>query len=171
MRGLKTLKRACLTSAKSVGVYGLLRNSGWRRQRLLILCYHGISVADEHEWRPPLYMPPDAFAARMETLERKRYHVLPLEEAVERLYAGDLPDRSVALTFDDGGYDFYKSAYPILERFGFPATVYLTTFYCDFNRPIFNLVCSYILWKRQDATFRGRPLVGEEIELDLKYDS
>ena len=42
--------------------------------------------------------------------------VLPLDDAVRRLYADDLPPRSVVLTFDDGYVDFERQAYPLLRR-------------------------------------------------------
>jgi peptidoglycan/xylan/chitin deacetylase (PgdA/CDA1 family) len=85
-------------------------------------------------------------------------NVLPLEEALKRLSEGTLPPKAIALTFDDGGFDFYARAFPILQEFRFPATVYLTTSYCIFNRPVFNVMVSYLLWKA-----RGRKLVWEGV--------
>jgi hypothetical protein len=124
-------------------------DSGWRRERLLILCYHGFSLDDEHLWRPALYLEQELLAKRLEALRKLHYSVLPLGEALTRLQARDLPARSVALTFDDGTFDFYKLAYPLLKQYGFPATVYQTTYYTDRQLPVFNLTCSYLLWKRR----------------------
>ena len=45
---LRAAKLAALRAARRMGAYALLRGSQWRAQRLLILCYHGISLADEH---------------------------------------------------------------------------------------------------------------------------
>ena len=53
----------------------------------------------------------------------------------------------MALTFDDGMFDFHSRAWPLLRQFGFPATVYLTTYYSDYTKPIFGLLCSYVLWR------------------------
>src|SRR6185503_6410029 len=98
-----------------------------------------------------LFLHRDLFRDRLRLIEKAGCTVLPLGEALRRLYANDLPDRSVALTFDDGTYDFYRLAYPILKEFDFPATVYLTTFYADYNRPVFDVIASYILWKGRGA--------------------
>ena len=116
----------------------------------MILCYHGVSIDDEHQWRPLLYMSPELLERRLEILRKGKYNVLPLAEALERLYRNDLPPRSVVLTFDDGPYDFYQQAYPRLKANGFPVTVYLTTYYSDFQRPVFGLTCSYMLWKARN---------------------
>ena len=161
MRLLRRLKLAGLRAAVDSGVNSLILDSGWRQARLLILCYHGISLEDEHEWGPAMFLPPALFRERMETLRRLACTVLPLGEAVDRLAAGELPKRAVALTFDDGDYDFYSAAWPILREYGFPATVYLTTYYSEYNRPVFDVMVSYLLWKA-----RGQTLVWPEVLRD-----
>src|SRR6266567_4047042 len=143
----RPLRHAVLTTLNSCGAFHLVNHSTWRQHRLLILCYHGVSLDDESHWRPFLFMSPQQLERRLNILRDGRYAVLPLAEGLERLYAKDLPPRSVVLTFDDGGYDFYQQAWPRLKRYGFPATVYLTTYYSDLNRPILGLTCSYMLWK------------------------
>ncbi len=146
---LKNFKRTSLQLCKYLGLFHFSQHSRWRQRRLLILCYHGVSLEDEHEWNPQLYMKPSDLEARFKMLKQGGYTVLPLSEAINRLYANDLPEHSVALTFDDGDYDFYKQAYPLLKAYDLPATVYISTYYCDFNKPIFDLICSYMLWKKR----------------------
>lgn len=148
----RKIKLATLDLMKKAGVFERVANSRWRRQRLLVLCYHGISLEDEHLWRPFLYLDPALLSKRLETLRDMRCSVLPLGEALTRLHSGDLPPRSVAITFDDGTFDFYKQAYPLLKRHDFPVTVYQTTYYTDHEMPVFNLICSYMLWKRRDRS-------------------
>ena len=143
---LRQAKRSVLRLAEASGVSHLVSASSWRRDRLLILCYHGISKYDEHEWGD-LYISPAFFRRRMELLSLARCNVLPLSEAIYRLKNGTLPNRAVVITFDDGMHDFYSVAYPIVESFGFPVTLYLTTYYVEFNRPVFDPMCSYLLWK------------------------
>jgi len=146
----RQLRQAALTTLKSCGAFALVRDGAWRRQRLLILCYHGIALEDEDQWRPFLYISAQQLERRLDILREGKYAVLPLGEALERLYRKDLPPRSVALTFDDGTYDFYKQAYPRVKRHGFPVTVYLTTYYSELHLPVFSLICSYMLWKARD---------------------
>ena len=164
---LKQFKRAALSSLKTSGLFSVVRNSRWRSQRLLILAYHGISLDDEHEWDASLYMSADLFRRRMQLLKNSNCAVLPLSEAVRRLYDGDLPDRCVALTFDDGNYDFYKQAHPIIREFGFPVTVYLTTFYSHYDKPVFDVVSSYLLWKGRNARLDFKKITGQEMQFDL----
>ena len=52
---LKAIECAFLQTFKTAGIFRMVRDSEWRRQRLLILCYHSISLDDEHEWRPATY--------------------------------------------------------------------------------------------------------------------
>jgi len=164
---LKKLKQASLGALKTFGVFTLFHESKWRREHLLILAYHGFSLDDEHQWNPDLFMSPDYFRARLQTLKKFGCAVLPLGEAIKRLYANDLPENCVALTFDDGYYNFYKQAHPILKEFGFPATVYLTTFHVHYNRPAFDTACSYLLWKGCEATLDMREITGQDRKLDL----
>src|SRR2546421_11404093 len=105
MTMLKKFKQAALRTLKSAGVSTLVHNSRWRRQRLLILAYHGIALSDEHLFNGSQVISADLFRFRLELLRKSKGAVLPLGEAVERLYADDLPDQAVAVTFDDGRSD------------------------------------------------------------------
>jgi peptidoglycan/xylan/chitin deacetylase (PgdA/CDA1 family) len=149
---LRKARRQLFTILERAGVFRVITNSEWRRRRLLILCYHGVSIADEHEWHPELYVSPAVLRQRFDMLRGGGYQVLPLAEGLERLAAGTLPPRSVAITFDDGGYDFYTRAYPLLREYRFPATVYLTTYYSYYQRPVFDTGCSYVLWRGRGSS-------------------
>lgn len=163
---LRDLKLTVLNAAKTLGVYPLVRESRWRRRRLVILCYHGISIDDEHLWAPGLYMAAEQFRARLALLRRGRYNVLPLAEAVQRLGDGTLPPRSVTITFDDGNFDFYYRAWPVLREFGFPVTVYLTTYYAERGLAVFPVALSYVLWKG-----RGRRVSLRIDDRDMAIDT
>ena len=164
----KSAKRGVLRASSLLGALSRVRNSEWRRRRLAILCYHGVSLDDEHEWAPSFYISPELFERRMAMLRDEGYSVLPLDEAVRRLYDGTLPARAVVLTFDDGAADFRLRALPILERFGFPSTVYLTTHYCGHDRPVFGVVCSYLLWRARGRVIDGDAVVPGAGSWDLR---
>jgi peptidoglycan/xylan/chitin deacetylase (PgdA/CDA1 family) len=162
----RALKLAAYHLVQRAGLESLVLASRWRRRRLLILCYHGVAIEDEHLWAPALFLPPPLFRRRLDMIRQARSAVLPLAEALERLFAGTLPERAVTLTFDDGGYDFYRVAFPILREFGFPVTVYLTTYYSAFNRPVFDVMLSYLLWKGRGQLLSWPQVLPQAVPLD-----
>lgn len=113
---------------------GMLRRVGGRlsargaQPRLLVLMYHRVLPATD-----PLFpdIPDRAlFAMHMAVLAR-HFRPLPLDEAVDRLAAGELPPASVCVTFDDGYADNHDIAAPILERHGIPATFFVAPGFID----------------------------------------
>lgn len=72
----------------------------------------------------------------------ENYKVLPLQDLVSALDRGRaLPDRAVAITFDDGYESNYHLAFPVLREFSLPATIFLCTGYVDGTvRPWFQRV-------------------------------
>src|SRR5688572_4172731 len=142
------LKTALFACAHAAGVSGCFANTAWRCRRLLILCYHGVSLGDEHEWNPTLYISPRTLTRRLDALHRLGCTVLSLHEAIDRLYAQRLPKRAVVLTFDDGQYDFSAKALPLLEERRYPATIYVTTERWTSDITIDHLRTSYQSWRR-----------------------
>lgn len=171
MSFLKTTKLLALSVGKSVGLFEALTRSEWRKNQLLILAYHGVSQADEHLWNPELYVSPEYFRGRMQALKDFGCNVLPLNEALQRLWSKTLPPCSVVITFDDGFCDFYSQALPILRNFGWPATVYLTSYYSSYNRPVFDVMCSYLLWKTEKNELDVHDLLPGLATLDLSSNS
>ncbi len=166
---LRSLKLTALRAARGSGALRLINRSDWRQRRLLILGYHGVSQADEHEWDSSLFMPQEMVRARFELVRSRGYTVLPLAEALRRLHNGSLADRSVAITFDDGSADFFSRAYPLLQEFGFPVTLYLTTYYSRDQRPVFPPMCGYLLWSGRTRRISGQDLVPNGGSLDLVH--
>ena len=164
---LKQAKQATLTAAKSAGILNMVQHSNWRRHRLLILGYHGISMSDEHLWNGSHFLSEERFYERLKLLKSTGCTVLPLREGLERMYANDLPERSTVITFDDGTIDFYKKAFPLLREFGYPVTLYLTTFYLHYRKPVFDLMCSYLLWKGRTGTLDLRKMTGLNVQIGL----
>lgn len=59
------------------------------------------------------------------------YRVLSLGQLHESLVSGTVPDNAVVLTIDDGYEDSYRLAFPVLQKYGVPATLYVTTDFLD----------------------------------------
>ena len=59
------------------------------------------------------------------------YQVLPLDEAAARLARGSLPERALAITFDDGYADNHDLALPILQKYGLCSTFFIATGHLD----------------------------------------
>lgn len=166
----KRIRRGLLCALKAMGVFDRVRDSRWRQRQLLILCYHSVALADENLWRPAVFLAPGRVRDRFEMLKQGGYNVLPLAVALAHLRKNDLPPRSVVLTFDDGTYDFYKFTYPLLKEYGFPATVYQTTYYCFHSVPVFHLICSYMLWKKHDSVLPATASLGTTRDFRLNSE-
>jgi peptidoglycan/xylan/chitin deacetylase (PgdA/CDA1 family) len=170
MSALRQIKRAVLSTG-GLGLAPVIARSNWRQQRLLILCYHGIAEGEEHGSHPEMFLPPDVFAHRMQVLAQSGCKVVGLGEGLRLLDEGKLPSRSVAITFDDGWADFPRHAFPVLQKHGFPATVYLTTYYCLFTRPLFRFALSHMMWKRQSNVVENRTFDWLPQQLDLRSET
>ena len=71
--------------------------------------------------------PPAVFARGLEALARHGFQTLDLETIAAHLeQRRPFPERSLALTFDDGHASVYEQALPVLQRLGMKATVFLT---------------------------------------------
>ena len=150
LKTARHIRHGVLAGIRAVGGLNLIASSTWRQRRVLILCYHGVSLQDEHEWDPELFVTPAFLRRRFEILRDGGYAVLPLHEALIRCAKGTLPQRSVVLTFDDGLSDFAQVVAPMLTEFGFPATVYVTTYYSEKQWPVTPPILNYLLWKAGD---------------------
>jgi len=88
----------------------------------VILLYHHVSEATPASTS----IPPLMFQQHMQILQQE-YRVLPLTEIIEKLSQGlPLPDKAVAITFDDGHDNLYSQAHPILKSMALPYTVFIT---------------------------------------------
>ena len=87
-----------------------------------VLMYHAITTL-AHDPNM-LSTTPDRFEAQMSYLKRRKLRENPTRELHQAMTI-DGARGMVGLTFDDGYKDFLHAAMPILERFGFSATVFV----------------------------------------------
>lgn len=74
------------------------------------------------------------FVRQLDMLADERWTVLPLDAACAMQAAGTLPQRALALTFDDGYASVFETAWPLLRERGLPATAYVVSDYLDGSR-------------------------------------
>ena len=71
---------------------------------------------------------PEYFEEQMKYLSDRRYKTVFLPELISCLEQKEaLPEKTVALTFDDGYLDNRVHAYPILKKYGMKATIFVIT--------------------------------------------
>jgi len=93
--------------------------------RLSILMYHQVGAFAPMRAHRANYCDHRRFAHQMGLLKALGFRVLDLDQALAGLWGeGELPARSLVLTFDDGYDNFADYALPVLARYGFTATVY-----------------------------------------------
>lgn len=91
------------------------------KDNLVILQYHHVATNT-----PTITStPPDVFAEHLAYLHQ-HFNVVALPEAIDALREGTgLPDKSVAITFDDGFDNILTNAHPLLRKYNFPYTVFI----------------------------------------------
>lgn len=139
-----------LAVVKALGGFALARTLTPRGLR--VVCYHGISLGDEHCFQPKLFMREDTFRQRMDHLKRYGYPVLLLDEALALMSQEMLPPRALVITFDDGWLGIGTKAAPLLRKYGFPSTLYVTTKDVVNEVPVFDVALRYLLWKGREKT-------------------
>jgi CelD/BcsL family acetyltransferase involved in cellulose biosynthesis/peptidoglycan/xylan/chitin deacetylase (PgdA/CDA1 family) len=103
-----------------------------RRQALgRIVYYHRVND-DNDPFFPSVAT--DVFERQMRFMAR-HYKMVSLRRLIEHLESGD-PGTVFTITFDDGYRDNFENAFPILERYGIPATIFLTTGSLDSRDPL-----------------------------------
>lgn len=97
------------------------------RPGLRVLMYHRVARLETFD---QLTVSPERFEAQMRLLAR-RHRVVGLLEGLHALRRGPLEQPLVAVTFDDGYLDNLVEAAPILQHHGIPATIFVTTRFCE----------------------------------------
>jgi peptidoglycan/xylan/chitin deacetylase (PgdA/CDA1 family) len=102
-------------------------------RRLRVLMYHKVNDLPGN----PLSVPVGVFDEQMAQLRELGYTVVALDDVLEYYANGaELPLRSVLITFDDGYRDNLEHAAPVLERYGYPAVLFVPIAYLDDALPL-----------------------------------
>lgn len=93
-------------------------------QTVPVLCYHKFSKTTSDK----MTVTAEAFESQMRYLKVNGYQVIPLEQLFDFLAGkAQVPKKSVVVTIDDGWRSTYDIAYPILRKYGYPATLFVYT--------------------------------------------
>lgn len=96
---------------------------GLPKEQAVILMYHSVSPGADYF----MNVEPRDFERHMEYIKKSGRPVIALGELVRRLKTEEVLDGAIVITFDDGYRDNYTIAFPLLQRYGFPATIFVTT--------------------------------------------
>lgn len=84
------------------------------------------------------------FDAQLALLHRLGYQTVTVAEIAAALRGeGLLPERPIAITFDDGWVEQYSVAFPLLQKYGMKATFYILSSYTTGGR--------YVTWEQLEA--------------------
>jgi peptidoglycan/xylan/chitin deacetylase (PgdA/CDA1 family) len=101
---------------------GGLKPDGY--QRVPVLSYHRFSKTSASN----MVVKESAFEEQMKYLKENGYRAITIDQLFNFLeLKGQIPEKSILITIDDGFRSFYDIAYPILKRYGLPATVFIYT--------------------------------------------
>ena len=143
-----------------------------RSLRIPILMYH--SVSDENEGGVhPYYRittSPHVFGEHIRYLSAHGYQTASLNDAVRGFAESSPSQRRVVITFDDGYADFLNNAFPVLDEFGFTATVFLPTAYIGDKAKHFNGK-SCLTWSQVRDLFRAGIKFGSHTVTHPRLDS
>jgi peptidoglycan/xylan/chitin deacetylase (PgdA/CDA1 family) len=126
-------------------------------KRLLVLGWHRV---DAHGGGVSTRR--DVFERQLEVLEEWNASVLPLATATAMLDTGELPERAVCLTFDDGYASTVDTAWPLLRKRNFAASMYVVTDYLNGDR--------YFQWDAEGHTDPRARLVDRATVRDVWSD-
>ena len=100
-------------------------------QTVPVLTYHNFSDSKQNL----MMVTKNDFEAQMKFLKDNGYSVITLDDMFDFLeYKKQIPQKSVVITIDDGWQGVYQYAYPVLQKYGFPATLFVYTDLINGNR-------------------------------------
>lgn len=101
-----------------------------------ILMYHSISNADPDN---RLLVPVEQFSEQMAWLSQSGFTPMLMEDILKAFETGQVPEKPVAITFDDGYVDNYTDAYRILKENNMKGTFFIITDNTDKSGDYLNL--------------------------------
>jgi len=112
-----------------------------------IIMYHNIRKEGDAEGK---YVVSEAdFEDDLEYLKKEGYETVVMQDLIDYTQGkGDLPQKPVVLTFDDGYFNNFAYAFPLLQKYDAKAVVSVIGYYTDMftENPDENPAYSHITW-------------------------
>jgi len=110
----------------------IIKNLFFMNKSFHILTYHRVIDLPKEKMIPYYNVTPKMFEKQMGYLKENHYNVITLEELLDiKNKSGEIPSKSIVITFDDGFRDNYLYALPVLKRFRFNANFFVVSDYLD----------------------------------------
>ena len=96
---------------------------GGRTPYVAVIVWHDVVAGPNEVWFDTSL---DTFKAQLAAVAQGGFHVVTLATLRAHLERGaPLPSKPLVFTFDDNGHGIYENAFPLLKRYGFPATMFV----------------------------------------------
>jgi peptidoglycan/xylan/chitin deacetylase (PgdA/CDA1 family) len=93
-----------------------------------VLLFHKVGTEEDCKIPSVSCISIDNFELQLNYLTEQRYYFATLDEVVKYVKAEiTLPEKTVAITFDDGFQDNHRYAFPVLKQRGINATIFINT--------------------------------------------
>ncbi len=127
--------------------------------QIAILTYHRVLPVEEAARYPfpGMVVSTGQFESHVTRLA-SRYRVLDFLVAIECLRTGSIPPRAVVVTFDDGYRDNFEHAFPILQKYGVPATFFVVSGAIDGQSTLWWDAVAHIAGEIAQARRQNNPL-------------
>ncbi len=126
-----------------------MMQTGEQHVAVPIIMYHSLLKNPSNSSRYTIT--PTQFEQDLKYLKENGYHTIVMEDLIRYVYEGvTLPSKPIILTFDDGHFNNYYYAYPLLKEYGMKAVVSVVGAYSEDSskREEENPNYSYITWTR-----------------------
>lgn len=105
-------------------------------KQAVILAYHNISSITDNSVLEADSVTSENFKKQMRFLSEHNFNAISLNDlAMVLRQRGEIKNRTVVLTFDDGYKTFLLNALPVLQKYNLPATVFLAVDSIGTNKP------------------------------------
>ncbi|MBF0483601.1 MAG: polysaccharide deacetylase family protein [Candidatus Omnitrophica bacterium] len=149
-------------------VHVLARRINFRNA--VILSYHRVASSNTfEELYPGMIVTADNFKLQMDFL-KKNYQIISLEELISAKDKASFPHNTAVITFDDGYYDNYEFAYPVLNELNLPATIFISTDFIEKGRSFFWDEVAYMVFNTKRSNFQLQ-LGNERVSFNLELKS